>query len=238
MRLTIRLGGRSIGLVLPDDGDVEIDLTDDPRDEDEPKVAPGSLEDAGPSAKRMYRWIVQTADENANTSIDPVTVCEQFQLTPIGLGKTLGKLARLGLISLIKKREASGRVLRYDVKVREFEAVKDDPLGEGVDEAKNPWVTTLEDIEADCGEVAQNLFTALCKMADVDGNVVALPSEVLESMGSDTKVFPSAKLSDLEDGGWVLVTDDSEGLVVSVLGFEKLKESFKWRGQQPLPSPE
>lgn len=240
MKLTIRLDGRTIGLVLPDAGDVEVDLTDvTDQDEDEPKSAPGSLEDAGPSAKRMYRWIVQTADKDANTSIDPVTMCEQFGLTPIGLGKTIGKLSRLGLISLTKKRGATGGVLRYDVKVRQFDAVDQDTLmDENVDNAKSPWVTTLEDIEADCGEVAVSLFTALCRMADVDGNIVAPPSEVLESIETEITVFPSAKLSDLEHGGWVLVTDDTDELHVSVLGFDKLKDGFSWRGQQPLPSPE
>jgi len=48
-------------------------------------------------------------------------------------------------------------------------------------------------------------------------------------------VFPSAKLSQLEEGGWVFVGDAE---MMSVLGFEKLRESLPWRGQQPLPSPD
>lgn len=238
MKLTIRVDGRSIGLVLPDSGDVEVDLTGgavSSSGEDVPVIKSGSLDDVGPSAKRMYRWIVQTATDG-ETSVDPVIICEQLQFTAIGLGRIMGRLTRMGLIESRRKRDASGRTLRYDVKL--LRIVEENPMEEGIDSAKTLWVTTQEDIEAECGSVGRDLFVALCKMADIDGNVAAPPSEVMEMMDGTTAVFPSMKLGELEDGGWVLISDDSGDLSVAVLGFDKLKESFTWRGQQPLPSPE
>ena len=229
--------------MLPDSGDVEVDLSDGeyPKQADTSAlVGPGSLARSGPSTKRVYQWIVSSSGDRSEVTIDPVMVCEQFSLTKLGLGKIVAKLVRLGLISSARKRDESGRVIRYDVKVHEFSAASEYTLmDENVANAKSAWVTILEDIEADSGEVARDLFIALCKMADLDGNVAALPSEVMEMIeSSEITVFPSSKLSALEDGGRILVTDDTDELCVSVLGFETLRGSFAWRGHQPLPSPD
>ena len=231
MRITIRTGGRRVAFKLPDKGDVEIDLSDvaDPEEH-------VGLEGAGPSSRRLYRWMVLSS-KDGNVFIDPVIACEQLQFTSIGLGRTLAKLGRLGIVAVFKKHDASGKVIRYDVKILDAAADVSSVIEESVEDAKSPWAVILEDIEADIGEEACKLFVALCKMADVDGNIAAQPSEVLKHMESPPKVFPSLVLGHLEEGGWVLISDEGQDLSVSVLGFDKLRESVPWHGQQLLPAP-
>lgn len=245
MKLRVTIGERVIGIVLPVQGDVEIDLSDInsedvKRDDDVPTTAPKTLADAGPSTRRAFRLFASECDTDGRLAIDTTTMCENLNLSPFQLGKTLGKLERMNLLTRDKRHRdnETGKVLGYDVRVLDIEAGRSQ-VEDTVDLAKGLWVTTLEDIRSELDDTTEDLFVAICKLADVDGNVVAPPSEILTKMKLNSDVFPSSKLSILEDHGWISISDDGAMLCLSVTSYRKLKEGgMPWRDwQEFLPQP-
>ena len=233
MNLRIKIGDRSFALKLPDSGDVEIDLS-----EAVPRVvaSPIELSAAGPNIRRLYRRIVGDRDSDGVVKIDVATYCGELNTVPVTLGKRLGALERMGLISREKRQRVhrSGKVLSHEVRVTR---VVDDVIEDFVDGAKNTWAATLEDIQAQTQDAeAVRLFEAICRLCDVDGNAVATTVDILRAMDRQGETFPSVNLSALEDGGWIGVDDDSDGvLTLSVMEFENLgKGGMPWRD---IPKP-
>lgn len=249
MKLKVTMDGRTVSVKLPPAGDVEIDLSGAAEeavvavDDDVPSRTPKTLADSGPSTKRVYRHLLMEMGDNSRVVLDPGTACDLLELTNLQLGKQLGKLHKMGLIRRDKrKRDGGGKVTGYEITVLVRDA-DSGGLDEGVDLAKSLWARTMEDIEKELDEETADMFRAICKLADVDGNVVAPPSEIAGKMESWPDVFPSAKIGMLEDQGHLSITDD-EGVMVclSVLGYAKLKEGGMpwkdWQSESPLPSPD
>lgn len=228
MNLRIKIGDREFVLKLPETGDVEVDLT-----EAEPRVvaSPGDIKDAGPGVRRLYRRIVGERPTGSTTKIDVATYCEVLDTVPVTLGKRLGVLERMGLISRERRQRVhrSGKVLSHEVRVLRVVGEGPDDL---VDGAKSTWAATLEDIQAQTGEPeAVNLFEAICKLCDVDGNAVATTADILAAMEGKVDTFPSVNLGILESGGWIGIDDDSDGvLTLSVMEFKNLGSGgMPWR---------
>ncbi len=213
MKLGIIVGGRKIVLKLPSEGDIELDLSRLLADKESASKGP-----LGPTASAVYRYLLDTFHAQGKVEIDASECCAGARVSPLVFGKALGRLSRNGLITLYRRvRAQSGKVERYEIEILKSDGVEieDGPI-------LSPWERVLEDIRVETAEpVAVDLFEALCKLADIDGNVVGRsPSDIVEAMDGDLDTFPAGLMTLLVDGKWI--EDDDEGTVATIVDFGAL----------------
>jgi len=212
VHVTVQFKGRSFKVELPEGADVTVKL-------DEGEAEPGRqtvLLGAGPSARRLYRWLVGLSMGRDVVSIDPVMAEKDLGLVPIALGRTLGSLEKLGRVEVLHRRKADrSKVIAYKIKLLGGEATG--PVEEG-----DPWLDTVGDIETVLGKRARALFEALCVLADVDGNVLMVTQrDVCMSMHPIPDAFPVEDFRELDRGDWIGI-EEEEPLNCGVMGWSVL----------------
>jgi hypothetical protein len=220
IRLVVRYRGRKLSMALPDEADVEIDLNDTSSFDHAPdRVA---FRQAGPSAKKLYKWLLSIARGKEVISIDPVIAEADLGMVPISLGKTLSSLEKIGLIEIMKRRKAqSSRVVSYQIKI-----VDKNQEVYSAETASSPWEDTVGDIEVALGKGARALFEALFKIADIDGNIIGVqPREVCFTIRPIPDSFPFDELERLDSSEYITV-NDKVPLNLSITGYQSLRKSL------------
>lgn len=212
VHITVDYKGRSFRVDLPDGADVHVRLEDDGAAPTERDVLLGG----GPSARRLYRWLLGLAMGKQVVTVDPVLAERDLGLVPIALGRTLGSLEKLGHIEVVHRRKADrSKVISYKVKLKGSASLPDEA-------SADPWDNTLEDIETAVGKRAKVLFEALCGMADVDGNILmATQRDVCLAMRPVPESFPMADFRELDRGDWIGI-EEAEPLNVTIIGWSVL----------------
>lgn len=214
-----------MSMELPDEADVEIDLCDTSGFDIAPDRA--AFHHAGPSAKKLYKWLIGVSGGNSVVSIDPISAEHELGMVPISLGKTLSSLEKLGLIEIMKKQKAqSSKVVLYKIKI-----LDDNQEVYDVATAATPWEDTVGDIDATLGKSSRALYEALFKMADLDGNIVGRTKrEVVWEIRPMPERFPLEELSSLEDCEYISVSSGMDPLNISIIGYTVLRKAVESDG--------
>lgn len=211
MKLRLVIGGRKITLTLPSKGDIELDLSQALSEKEDSAKSP-----LGPTASLVYGYLRNNFEVQRRIQIDAALCCEGAQVNPVVFGKALASLSKNGLIVLYRRmRVPSGKVEKYEIEIQESSVVdeKDD---------LSAWERVLEDIRSQVDDIGVELFVALCKFADVDGNVVGIsPSEIVARMDMEVENFPASIMAELVEGGWV-ADDDGQGVVATIVEYAAL----------------
>ncbi len=211
MKLKLVISGRKITLTLPSKGDIELDLSQALSGKEDSTKSP-----LGPTASLVYGYLRANFEVQKSIQIDAISCCEGAKVSSFAFGKALAGLNKSGLIILYRRmRAASGKVEKYEIEILEGAVVdeKDD---------LSAWERVLEDIRSQVDDIGVELFVALCKLADVDGNVVGIsPSEIVSRMDIEVENFPASLMVELIDGGWV-ADDDGQGLVATIVEYAAL----------------
>lgn len=221
IHLSVRYKGRTISMEVPDSADVKIDLTDTDSYQDAPgRVA---LLEIGPSARRLYSWLLTVARGREVVDVDPVIAEAEVGMVPISLGKTLSSLEKHGLVSIVRRKKSGGnRVLAYRLKILDKNQEVYIPGG-----TPSPWEDAVGDIEASLGVASRVLYEALFRMADIDGNVIgSTRRDVCFAMRPVPDRFPADSLSGLEDALFLTV-NQNDPLSVSISGFAALAKAVQ-----------
>lgn len=217
-RIKVTVGGRSISVIVPDGGDVEVDLSGGAID-----CTPGDgrgqdhgvqYADCSPSARRMYAMIRDCA-VGGTCDVEPDRVFRELGLSPVGQGRALAELERLGMIEVLhRRRRDRGKIECYKVRLTDVSTT--DGIGE-----------VLKEIASQCGQGAAHVFKALLKLSTIDGTVVCRGmSEIHDAMDPKPSAFPASALDSLAEHGWIELGDSGgvggvsgSGIVIQICGW-------------------
>ena len=87
------------------------------------------------------------------------------------------------------------------------------------------WAMVLESIREAVGEDAREVYTALCKLAGIDGAVMASPAELQACAGTGGGAPLSVLIDALEDGEWITVQDGERVLCATITNYSRLREN-------------
>ena len=220
--LKIHYRGRKVEVNLPDGADVKIDLTDGDFRTAKRSSNPSkdALSKAGPSGRKLYRWLSSNVGASGIIDVDPLIIEVQMGLMPIALGRILATLEKIGLVEVIhRKKEDRSRIVSYKIRVLDAGT----PVK--LDDESNLYEEMIGDIRESCGKVSSNLFMALCEMAERGDGIVTELSlrKVVEEMRPMPSKLPLKELHGLEKGDWISISE-VEPLCLTVLSWNMLRD--------------
>ena len=208
MKVRIKIGDRSLALDLPEEGDVEVDLSE---------LQPVAAQQAqlGPGHKTLYRHICSLGEEVVHLAPDEIE--EKYGMVPIALGRLLGTLQKRGLIEVQRRsRAASGKVTQYRVKVLRPIEAKSPP------ETRPTRQSIVEDVRSECGELASTYFEAMISLADVDGHLIGVePQSICEAAG--TGMLHASVIEELDSKGYISIDDDGDGISATIIDWGQMQ---------------
>ena len=219
-KIVITCQGRTFAMDVPEGAEVQLRFDEEVASRS-PMAHPSSdaLRKVGPSGRKLYRWLAEVVGTGRTGDIDPILVEGDLGLVPIALGRTLGALERAGFIEVIHRRkEDRSRVVSYKVRVLEVSG----PIA--VDPTATLYSNFCADVREALGPMAESLFKALCREADIDGQTLcaSLRSLAMKMVPVPNRV-PEKELEQLEHGDWIAVMD-TDPLHVTVMAWEMLKK--------------
>jgi len=218
VRLTIRIEGRSIELVLPDATNIEVDLSN-------VEAAKVRTTDAMPArVRRLYHKLLTDAQVSGASLVfvDVVAYCEALGTTAATLGKGMAALERHGVIRKDRKRLRTGRVSSYQVElIGKLEAQAAAPLVEA--DGTGLWNVALRQIASNISHDARHVFIALCKLADIDGYLMASQSAIVGQLEVSADIGLSSIIDRLEDEEWISVQEHQDLLCATICNYSGLR---------------
>jgi hypothetical protein len=221
MKLRILCDGRTIEVLLPREGDVTIDLG---RGGAKVRLP---IDLSTPGRKLLHRLLQDARTAGGGRVVVEVPAyCERLCVTPSRLGRSIGQLERAALISKTRKRNRQGKVTVYEIEVlADLDLLAEELAGVEHSPAQliTEWSMVLAAIGEAIGDEAVGLFQALCRLADIDGGVMASADDIMGMMDCDD-VPVSTLLDALEEHEWIVIQEGDGLLCATVSNFQHLRE--------------